>query len=309
MDARQFRRRYEEVWSQLDDALRHSGRVDVLTFSQLYQETAGHLAYARTYFGDHVVTRELNELVGRAHLYLYGKSEGEWKAVGRFFRADFPQAVRAVGGTFALCYGAMLLGALVGLITVGRQQDALYALLPSSFVQAFDPATAGPHAVDAPVMAGMIMTHNIEVAIMAMLGAFTLGLFTLYTLYQNGLILGALAALFWHSGRSYVFWSMILPHGCIELTAIAIAGTAGVHVGHRFLVPGPYTRWQSSKKAFARSGQLIAGVMAMLVVAGTIEGFITPSALPAGGKYMIAAVTVVLLIAYFGFAGRRKTHC
>lgn len=309
MDARQFRNRYEVVWAQLHTALMSQRQTDVLELSRLYQEISGHLVYARTYFPDHEVTRELGDLVGRAHLYLYGKSQGQWRSVADFFRFGFAQTVRSVWGTFALCYSVMLLGAVIGLVTVLRQSDAMYALLPSSFVQQFNPAQAGPHAVDAPLMASEIMTHNMEVAIMAMLGAFTLGLLTLYTLYQNGLILGALAALFWHTGHSYIFWSLILPHGCIELTAIAIAGTAGVHVGHRFLVPGRHSRLRSLRLAFATSGRLIAGVMAMLVVAGSIEGFVTPSFMPTLAKYAVAALTIVLLVLYFGFAGRRTRIC
>ncbi|MCY0901506.1 MAG: stage II sporulation protein M [Firmicutes bacterium] len=304
MDALAFRRRYERVWIRLEIALTQRRQHDVLELGHLYQEVSGHLAYARTYFPDHAVTRELNRLVGRAHLYLYGKARGQWRAVGQFFASGFPNAVRSIAGTFLVSYGTMALGALVGLVTVLRQQSTMYALLPGGFVQEFDPAKTGPHAVDAPVMASLIMTHNIEVAILAVLGAFTFGLFTLYTLYQNGLILGALAALYWQTGHSFVFWSLILPHGCIELTAIAIAGAAGLHVGHRWLVPGRLRRMDSLRVAFATAARLVAGVMAMLIVAGTIEGFLTPSFVPTIGKYAFAALTVVLLVAWLGFSGR-----
>lgn len=306
MDARQFRARYERVWEELGKGLERRSKVDVLRLGQLYQEAASHLAYARTYFPEHPVTREVNELVGRAHLYLYGKARGQWRSVGKFLSARFPAAVRSVRKTFLVSYAVMILGALVGMVTVGRQESALYAILPGSFVQQFNPAQTGPHLVDAPVTASLIMTHNMEVAILAMLGAFTFGIYTLYTLYQNGLILGALAALYWHTGRSFVFWSLILPHGCIELTAIAIAGAAGIHVGYQFLVPGRSTRLSSLRASFHKAGQLIAGVMAMLLVAGTVEGFLTPSFIPPLFKYGFALLTAVLLIVYFGWSGRNS---
>ena len=312
MNAHELRRRYEPVWNDLERQLslvrrkgRHRKDADLHAFAQLYRETAGHLSAARTYFPEDDTTLYLNGLVGRAHLLIYGRQQGSWQAVGAFLDRGFPSVLRETRTFFQIAWLVTLLSAGLGFVVVWTTPESLYWIFPSSFVQLFNPARTGPHAVVAPVMSTLIMTHNIEVAIAAFLGAFTLGVFTLYTLYQNGLILGALAALFLHAGRSLMFWSLILPHGCIELTAINIAGAAGLMTGYRFLAPGRLGRWRSLQQAAALAAQLLAGVAVMLVVAGTIEGFLTPSNAPIWFKYGFACLTVIGLVYYFS-RGRRR---
>ncbi len=316
VDVLSFRRRYETEWRVLEELLAGRTRRGVRALrgdrigelTRLYQEVTSHLSYARAYYPDHDVTLYLNALAARAHLVVYGKQGGQWRSVGRFLAADFPAAVRSCGVFFALSWSIMLSGMGVGFIAVLLSQNSLYAFLPASFVQMFHPSKAGPHVVNAPLMASSIMSHNIEVTVLSFLGAFTFGLFTVYELYFNGLLLGALAALFLRAHRSLLFWSLILPHGCIELTAISIAGTAGLSVAYRFLVPGRLTRRESFRMAFLTGGRLLAGTMVMLVVAGTIEGFLTPSTLSIGFKYAFAACTAVLLALYFTLAGRHGSR-
>ena len=81
------------------------------------------------------------------------------------------------------------------------------------------------------------MTHNMLVAVLAFVGGITLGLYTLYAMWQNGIIVGALAGLFTVDHRTAVFWSLIVPHGVTELTAIFIAGGGGLLFAHRLLTP------------------------------------------------------------------------
>ncbi|MHB1627095.1 MAG: stage II sporulation protein M [Bacilli bacterium] len=313
MDVLSFRRRYEGEWRALENLLRGGARRRagalrgdrIRELTRLYQEAASHLSYARAYFPDHDVTVYLNALTARAHLAVYGKRGGQWRSVGSFLAADFPAAVRSCGAFFALAWLIMLSGAAVGFIAVLLSRNSLYAFLPASFVHLFHPSATGPHVVNAPLMASSIMSHNIEVTVLSFLGAFTLGLFTVYELYFNGLLLGAIAALFLRDHRSLMFWSLILPHGCIELTAISIAGAAGLSVAYRLLVPGRLTRRESFRTAALTGARLLAGTMVMLVIAGTIEGFLTPSSLSIGFKYAFAAGTAVLLVVYFSLAGRR----
>ncbi|MDY0408887.1 stage II sporulation protein M [Paracerasibacillus soli] len=81
------------------------------------------------------------------------------------------------------------------------------------------------------------MTNNIQVAFLAFAGGITFGILTVYVLMINGIMVGGLAAFFWHYSKTYVFWAYIVPHGIIELTAIFIAGGAGLLMGYKLLVP------------------------------------------------------------------------
>src|SRR5699024_2311035 len=112
---------------------------------------------------------------------------------------------------------------------------------------------------------------------LAFAGGITFGLLTVYVLIYNGLLIGALAAVFWNDGKSYVFWAFILPHGVIELIAIFVAGGAGLLMGYILFVPGPYSRVSHLKTEAKRSVLLMLGTVPIFIIAGIIEGFITPA--------------------------------
>ena len=300
-----LRGRCGPAWDELERLLkrRKGGRAagaDALRLGRLYREASGHLAAARAYFPEDELTRYLNGLVARAHMRLYGRGRGEWSDVGAFLARGFPDAVRAVLPFFAAAWGVTAAAGLIGFLSVLADPGSIYALLPADFVRQFDPNRTGARMAPSPLIASLIMTHNIQVTIIAFLGAFTCGVLTLAILYQNGLILGALAALFLRAGHSLSFWSLILPHGCIELTAIAVAGAAGLSIGYRVLVPGDRPRLESLRRAALLGGRLLAGAALLLVAAGTIEGLLTPSAAPVWVKYAFAGATVVLLAVYLG---------
>ena len=118
-------------------------------------------------------------------------------------------------------------------------------------------------------------------------------------------MLGALAALYWVYGNSYDFWAYIVPRGMIELSAIFIASGSGIAMGYKFLVPGHLPRSYQLKKQALRSVQLLIGTIPLFIIAGFIEGFITPSPLPLLAKYLVACLTIIALGLYIAY-GKRK---
>jgi uncharacterized membrane protein SpoIIM required for sporulation len=135
-------------------------------------------------------------------------------------------------------------------------------------------------------------------------GIVTVGVGTIYLIIFNALMLGALGALFAHAGFGPDFWATVAPHGFIELTAIQIAGGAGLLIAAGVLLPGRLRRRDAIAGNSRRAGVLIAGVTAMLCVAGIIEGFFSPLRFAADVRASVGIVTAIALIAYFGFAGR-----
>jgi len=164
---------------------------------------------------------------------------------------------------------------------------------------AFDRATA-------PLVSSQIITNNIQVAMMAFAGGMTLGVLTIWSILQNGLMVGALGALFAAKGFGLDFWATIAPHGVIELTAIQVAGGAGLMLARAVIAPGRLRRIDALKASARRAGTLVIGVAGLLVVAGIIEGFVTPQRTPETFRLAFGALTAVVLIAYLGFAGSRR---
>ena len=141
---------------------------------------------------------------------------------------------------------------------------------------------------------------------MAFAGGITLGIGTIYIIAFNGLMLGGIGALFTNAGFGRDFWITVAPHGFIELTAIQIAGAAGLLLAAGIVYPGRLRRRDAIVANARRAGVLVAGVASMLVVAGTIEGFFSPRRLPESIRLDFGLVTAALLLLYFGFAGRTR---
>jgi uncharacterized membrane protein SpoIIM required for sporulation len=159
-------------------------------------------------------------------------------------------------------------------------------------------------ATVAPAMSSYIITNNIRVAAIAFAGGMTGGIVTLWEILNNGLMLGGLGALFAQKGFGLDFWATIAPHGVIELSAIQLAGSAGLLLAGAILAPGRLRRIDALKRNARRAGTLISGVAAMLVVAGTIEGFVSPLRTSIPFRLGVGALTAVLLASYIALAGR-----
>lgn len=313
------------AWERLEALLAAAGRRGLraldaprlFELGRLYRWTTSDLAYAQGHGFDAQLVHYLNRLTARAHAYVYGSSvEGGRARIVRFFTRTFPGECRRSWPYIALCIALTVVWAAVAYGVVAHDPADAYALLPDSTVPAhitkslhdsnfaFNPRQSAE-------MSSLIITNNIRVAYTAFAGGIvTLGAGTIYLIVFNALMLGALGALFAHAGFGPDFWATIAPHGVIELTAIQIAGGAGLLMAAGVLLPGRLRRRDAVAQNARRAGILIAGVTAMLCVAGTIEGFFSPLRYPADVRASVGIVTAIGLIAYFGFLGRgyKRSH-
>lgn len=319
MDYRTFVQRHRQDWRRLEELidLLHKNRKKWTTkhvdeFQRLYQKATQHLATSQTYFPSEETTDYLNGLVSKAHNMLYQEQTSNWKQLKQMFGSSF---IHLLGEQWKFVLISMLLfclGGIAAFSAVYQDPMSLYSILPEEMAQSVDPSQLGEQdgAVDSPVMSAEILTNNIQVAFLAFAGGVTFGLLTVYLLIYNGIIVGALAALFMTHGKAYDFWAYIVPHGMIELTAIFIAGGAGLLMGYKLWVPGERTRSYQLKKYAYRSVLLLIGTLPLFIIAGVVEGYITPSSLPLEAKYVFAFVTVIGLMLYILlgtiYAGKSK---
>jgi uncharacterized membrane protein SpoIIM required for sporulation len=307
MNVNQFVKMHREEWKQLEELIttldknRNSITGDRITqYHRLYQKAAQNLSYSQTYFPNDEVTQYLNGLIAKSHNLLYKDQVSSLKQIRHFFSVKFIGLLLEQWKFVFFAMILFLIGALGSFLSVINDPLHIYAILPSEIAKGVDPDQLGKGhgAVDSSLMSASIMTNNIKVAIFAFAGGITFGLVTVYLMVYNGIIIGALAALFWHHGKSYDFWAYIVPHGMIELTAIFIAGGAGLLMGYKLFVPGQFSRSYQLKLQAMRSVQLLLGTIPMFIIAGIIEGFITPAAISLEAKYIVAFLTVVGLILY-----------
>jgi uncharacterized membrane protein SpoIIM required for sporulation len=314
-----FVERRSPTWERLDGLLVRAGRrgvralppAEIAELGRLYRATTSDLAYAKGSAFDRVLLEYLNRLTARAHAYVYGATlESGYARVKRFYAEVFPREFRRSIAFIAICAALTVATAVIAYVLIRTHPADAYALLdqgmiPDEIHKSLHDSNFGFDRAYSPAMSTAIIVNNIKVAILAFGGCITLGAYTIWIIVENGLMLGGVGALFTNAGFGYDFWATVAPHGVIELTAIQIAGGAGLLVAAGVLYPGRMRRRDAIVANAKRAGTLIVGVASMLVVAGTIEGFISPQRWPPEVRIGIGTLTAVALVLYFGSAGRR----
>jgi uncharacterized membrane protein SpoIIM required for sporulation len=307
-------------WAKLEDLLsraqggnlRYLSSAELEEIGTLYRLATSDLARARRDFpGDRVVSY-LNRLVSSAYAVVYSTSGISFRDVLRWYAVGFPRLFRATAGYFLLAAFMFFGTGLLSYLAVVANLGAAQVLLDSSTYQSISSyAEQGKLWTEIPgvqrsLAAATIMTNNIQVAIIAFAGGILLGLLTVFVLVTNGVQLGAIFGILSHyDGMAPRLLAFVSGHGVIELSVICLAGGAGFMLADSILRPGMLTRGEALRLAASRAIQLLLGGASLLVIAGTIEGFLSPSGLPDWVKYGTGLVTGVLLYGYWLFAGRK----
>lgn len=317
MRERTFRVRRSEGWERLEtllarcdrEGLRNFEPADLQQLALLYRAATSDLAAAQTRAYSSDLLAYLNRLTARGYVVVHaGSAEDGWGRIATFFATTFPREVRR-SGNIVLATTALFIAAWIcSYWLVSMKPTNAYALLPAAEIPAISKSlhdsNFGFDRTLGPMMSSEIITNNIKVAMLAFAGGMTLGILTLWEILNNGLMVGALGALFAARGYGLDFWATIAPHGVIELSSIQIAGASGLLLAQAIVAPGRLRRIDALKANARRAGVLMLGVAGLLVVAGLIEGFVTPQRTTEVFRLGVGALTAVALIAYFGLCGR-----
>jgi len=320
MRERVFVARRQAGWERLEallaraakDGVRRWPAADLRELALLYRAVTSDLAAAKSRAYGAPLVAYLNRLTARAYAVVYAEaSPGGWSRVASFFTTIFPREVRRSWPTIAATSALFVAAWLTAYWQVSRDVTNVYAFLPASQIPAITRSLHDSNfAFDrafAPAMSTAIITNNIQVALLAFAGGMTLGILTLWEILNNGLMVGGLGALFASRGFGTDFWATIAPHGVIELTSIQIAGAAGILLAQALIAPGRKRRGDALRDNARRASVLMIGVAGLLVVAGLIEGFVTPQRTPIVFRFGVGGLTAVLLLAYLALAGRSAT--
>jgi uncharacterized membrane protein SpoIIM required for sporulation len=289
------------------------GETRVSRFATLYRGVAADLARARTYGGSPELVYALERWVGMGHNLLYRPPRRSWKLLRGWLTAGFPVLVRRRWRPIVLAAAFLYLPAILAYAAVRADPPRAREILPAEMMVRAEEArrkeAEGEGYVEVPeifmpAMGAGIIANNVQVTFTTFAGGILAGLGTAAALVFNGVFFGAVAGLFANMGASLHLWTFVLPHGAIELTAICIAGGAGFLLGAAILLPGRRTRREALVRRGREAVSLLGGTTVLLLVAGTIEGFVSPSPMPRALKLALAALFAALLVAYLGLAGR-----
>ncbi len=250
----------------------------------------------------------LNSLVIRIHGVIYRKEPFRWSSMSRFLLAGFPETVREAAVYILISTAVFIMFGIVGFGLGLSQPGFIELMVPESIISRVEEGRVwfeNLHTV-APMASSYLMTHNISVTFLIVAAGITLGVGTVYLLAVNGLLLGTVAALCFEHGLSEEFWSFVLPHGSLELSAICIAGGAGLVLGHAVADPGQYRRAEFLSIRGKLAGRLALGCVILLVLAGIIEAFFSPAPFPSWLKFAFAGVSFASLMTYLITGGRPR---
>jgi uncharacterized membrane protein SpoIIM required for sporulation len=250
---------------------------------RLYRETAADLARLRTLQADPQELAHVNRLVAAAHGLIYrGDRRRTSGGLLRFFASEYPRLVRQ---TWAYSLASFLIGAAfagMAFVTVQRSPEVVSDIMgggDSEFLErhSADDIRQRFQMLPSPLLSSSVTANNIRVAILAFALGITYGLGTVYVLAVNGVMLGGFAGAYARSGLAADFWLTVLPHGALELSAIVVAGGSGLLLGDALWRPGDRTRRLALRETAVSSVKLAVGLIPAFIVAGLIEGFVTPS--------------------------------
>lgn len=273
-------------------------RAELEELALLYRQVAADLSVLRRDATARSYTDHVNELLTRAHHIIYSGRKTSARSLFRFLRDDYPAIFqRQLPFVLASLLISVAWGLLGAALTSARPDFMRHFVGPAMI------ATMERHEMwtksvvsMAPTASSYIMTNNLSVSFATFAGGIAFGLGTFFYLYVNGMMLGVIGAACHQYAMSLALWSFVAPHGSLELPSILIAGGAGLRLGYSMLFPGSL-RWRESvAQGGMEATRLVSGIIPLLVLAGLLEGFFSPSHAPVWLKFTVGGLLFSLLL-------------
>lgn len=314
MDIDRYMQRNEPTWRRLEELSRRGssnlGKLsddEVTELLSLYQRVSAQLSHARTQYADPDLNARLSQILGEARNVIYRRRGNPVRAAGRFLTETFPAAVwysRRFVLVTLLCFFVPAVGMGVWLANSPAALDAavppeVQELVAQEEFESYYSSDAAQN------FAGTVTFNNIQVAFLA----FALGVIPIigpvWIIAFNGMSVGVIAAVMHRAGEGPQFWGLILPHGLLEISAILIAGAAGLRLSWALVAPGDRTRAHAFRDEGMRAVVIVMGLVMCFIVAGFIEGFVTPSGLPTVLRVAVGVTVLAGFAAYIVLLGAR----
>ncbi|AUW58206.1 hypothetical protein C1T17_08905 [Sphingobium sp. SCG-1] len=323
VNASRFRAAHQSDWEGLDllltrmekRSVRSLTDEDILALPLLYRSALSSLSVARETSLDRALVTYLEQLCTRAYFQIYGVPTSAVRQIRQFFARGWPIAVQALWRETVACFLLTVAGAVAGYWLVASDSSWFYSIIPNAIAGGRDPS-ASVETLRATIYgkqeSGMLatfavylFTHNSQIAIFAFALGFAFAVPTVLLLVYNGLMLGAMLAVFAQKGLGFGFAGWLAIHGSTELFAIMLSGAAGIRIGMAVAFPGRAARTEAAVDAGRSAAIAVAGVVCMLLVAGLLEGIGRQTIQSDAMRYGIGIAALAGWLGYFYLPRRR----
>lgn len=319
MQPTQLIQQRKREWTRLENLVQRIEReqvsalsqAELVEFGQLYRHATSDLAIAQRDFPNHDVTLYLNQLVGRAHPVVYRGEPLVWRRLKNFYRYGLPQLYREALPFMVVAALLLFVPWLISGVVIYFNPAGANYILPPYLISDIEHGTRWWKDLNNAneIGASLIMRNNLSVSFLAYAGGMLFGLLTVYVLLMNGITFGAVFGLLHHYNHHMPLYEFVAGHSFLELSEIVLAGGCGLLLGYALLRPGLLSRRDALGIAAQKSIRLLLGTAPLLIVAGAIEGMISPSdSIPAWAKLGVGLLTGILLYAYLFLVGRNTTR-
>lgn len=300
-----FLRKNADKWKQFEQVV-DADDTDPDRLADLYVELSDDLAYAQTFYPDSSTTRYLNDLASNAHRSIHRTRPEERNRLRTFWLQEIPRAMAGARTELLVSFAIFAIAILIGTLSAAKDAGFVRLILGDAYVNMTldNIATGDPMAVykeaHALNMFLGIAANNVRVALLAFAAGVLLCVGTGYVLFQNGVMLGAFHYLFYEHDLLGPSLLVVYIHGTLEISAILIAGAAGMCLGRGILFPGTYTRRIAFMRGARQGMKIIVSLVPVFVFAALLEGFVTRyTSMPVLLSLAIIGTSLAFIVGYF----------
>jgi uncharacterized membrane protein SpoIIM required for sporulation len=296
----------QDRWKGIEKALEPGKPISPDRLAEMFIQLTDDLAFARTQYPSSRTTTYLNNLVSRIHLEIYRNKRERRNRIINFWKYEVPSIVWEVRKPLLYSLVIFLISGLIGAISALYDDTFVRLIMGDWYVNMTlenikEGKPTGVYASDnAWDMFLYITFNNIMVSFRVFVFSVFTSVLTGYLLFRNGVMLGSFFTLFYQESVLLDAAPVVMLHGTIELSAIVIAGAAGITMGNSILFPGTYSRFESFRRGALKGLKIVLGLLPFFIVAGFIESFITRYAdMHWSIKLAILAASAFIMIYYF----------
>lgn len=280
--------------------MRQLSRAELRETALLYRQAASDLSTLRQDSTARAYAELVNQLLARAHHIIYSSRRKGFRRIFDFLFDGYPALVQRQFRYVLLSTIILLAGGALGTVLTLARPEFMRHMLGPQMVDTIEHHKMWTESIVGvePAASGAIMTNNITVCFISFAGGIVFGLGAIWSMFNNGMMLGVIGVACAQHGMSLDLWSFVAPHGSLELPSIILAGAAGLRLGRGVVFPGIY-RWRDSVAlAGVEATRLVAGTIPLLVIAGSLEGFFSPSAASPVLKFAVGGTLFALLLVW-----------
>lgn len=300
-----FLKQNADKWQEFETLIARKGSPDPDLVAGLFIQLTDDLSYSRTHYPKSKTTQYLNAVAAKVHQEIYKNKKEKRGRIITFWKYELPFVFK--NSHRQLFYSALIftISLLIGIVSAAYDDSFVRLILGDSYVnQTLENIQNGdPMAIyksmDQSTMFLAITTNNIYVSFLCVISGIFFSFGTGLMLFRNGIMLGAFQYFFFSKGLLVQSMLVIWIHGTLEISAIIIAGSAGLTIGNSILFPGTYPRLASFMKGMRQAMKISVGLIPIFITAGFLESFVTRQAMPVWLSLAIIFTSLSFITWYF----------